>query len=72
MSKSKKDSGVTPSIPGAKFLREVQTEFSKITWPTRQQIIRLSTMVIVVSAITSTYLGFLDYLFTEFVAILIR
>lgn len=45
------------------FLREVQAEIFKVNWPTRQDILRLSGIVIAVSAAVAGILGTLDSFF---------
>lgn len=43
-------------------------ELKKVTWPTRQETIRLSAMVLIVCVIVGLILGGLDYGFTQLVA----
>ncbi len=45
---------------GLQFLREVNVELKKVTWPTRQQTIGLSMVVIVLVFIISLFLGVID------------
>lgn len=47
------------------FIREVQDELKKVVWPTRQETIRLTLVVIAVSLIVGLFLGGLDFLFTK-------
>lgn len=54
------------------FLQEVKAEMSKVIWPTRQQAIQLTVVVIVVSILVGAYVGGLDYLFTNIVNTLIK
>jgi preprotein translocase subunit SecE len=46
------------------FLKEVRLELKKVTWPTRQETIRFTLLVIGVSAGVAAFLGGLDYLFS--------
>ncbi len=46
----------------SQFLKEVRQEVKKVTWPTRQETMRYSLMVIVASLIVAIYLGGVDYL----------
>ncbi|MBI2010190.1 MAG: preprotein translocase subunit SecE [Candidatus Chisholmbacteria bacterium] len=55
----------------ATFLTEVRQELAKVVWPTRQQTIRLTLIVVGVSVGTAAYIGILDVAFTELVNILI-
>ena len=45
------------------FVKEARVELSKVTWLTRQQAIRYSILVIVVSIVVAAFLGTLDYFF---------
>jgi len=46
------------------FLTEVKAELDKVVWPTREQALNLTALVLVISAIVGAYTGSLDYLFT--------
>ncbi len=46
------------------FLREVQVELSKVVWPTREQTIKLTTIVVIVTLVVGFFLGGIDYLLT--------
>ncbi|TET40500.1 MAG: preprotein translocase subunit SecE [Dehalococcoidia bacterium] len=50
------------------FVPDVIGELKKVTWPTRQETIRLSAMVLVVCVILGLILGGVDYVFTQLVA----
>lgn len=45
------------------FLKETQLELKKVTWPTREETIRYTVMVIVISVVVAIFLGVLDYIF---------
>ncbi len=47
------------------FLQEVRSELKRVVWPTRQEAIRLTSVVIIVSALVGVYIGALDYLFAK-------
>ena len=49
----------------AEFLQQVKGELQKVTWPTRQESLRLSGIVIAVTIVSSIALGLLDYLYGE-------
>jgi preprotein translocase subunit SecE len=55
-----------------RYLTEVRDELKKVTWPTRQQTIEKTILVIIVSVIVGIYIGALDYLFTQLTALLIK
>jgi len=47
------------------FLRQTKVELGLVKWPSRQETIRLTSLVVVITLITSFYLGLLDALFTN-------
>lgn len=53
------------------FFSEVRQELTKVTWPKRDEVIRLTAIVLAVSAIIGAYVGGLDYLFTKALGLLI-
>jgi preprotein translocase subunit SecE len=54
---------LTNSAAG-KFVRETQSELRKVTWPTREEAIRLTVVVLVLSAAASVVLFAADALFS--------
>jgi len=54
------------------FLKEVQEEMGKVTWPTRNQTIKMSLLVVAVSIIFGVFLGALDFLLTKALTIIIE
>lgn len=58
-----------PNIFG--FLQEVREELIKVTWPTREQTIRYTVLVIAVAVGVGIFLGGLDYLLTSLTAFLL-
>jgi len=71
---AKKATGIK-SAPAKKprfsFLREVVAELRKAHWPTRQEALRLSLLVLIVCAVVGGILGALDYGFYRLFADLI-
>lgn len=55
-----------------KFLKEVRAELEKIVWPSREQTIRYSILVIVIAIGTGLLLGSFDFLLTLLSNFLIR
>jgi preprotein translocase subunit SecE len=43
-----------------KFITDVRAEFRKVTWPTRDQTIKQTGVVLVLVALTSVFLGVVD------------
>lgn len=50
------------------FIGDIISELRKVTWPTRQEAIRLTIMVLIVCAVMGLLLGAIDYGFAELVA----
>jgi preprotein translocase subunit SecE len=46
------------------FLKEVRIELTKVTWPTRKQLIKYTLIVIALSLVLAAFLGALDSLFS--------
>lgn len=53
------------------FLKEVKEELDKVVWPTRDQTIRYTILVITVAVGTGLFLGGLDYVLTYLTNLLI-
>ena len=49
---------------GIDFLKEVRVELKRVTWPTRQQTIKYTLIVIGLSLAVAAFLGGLDFLFS--------
>ncbi|OGG43584.1 preprotein translocase subunit SecE [Candidatus Kaiserbacteria bacterium RIFCSPHIGHO2_01_FULL_48_10] len=47
------------------YLKSSREEIKKVTWPTRQQLIRDTLIVIGISIFLAVFLGGLDYLLSE-------
>jgi len=47
------------------FLKEVQEELKKVVWPTRDEVIRLTFVVIAVSLVVGLFLGGIDFILTK-------
>jgi len=50
------------------FLKEVKGELVKVAWPSREQTIRYTILVIIVAATVGLFLGGLDYILTAITA----
>lgn len=59
-----------PNIFG--FLIEVKKELEKVAWPSREQTIRYTVLVIIVAAVVGLFLGGLDYILTAMTAFLLN
>lgn len=54
------------------FLKEVREELNKVAWPTREQTIRYTVLVIVIAVVTGLFLGGLDYILTVLTAFILE
>jgi preprotein translocase subunit SecE len=53
------------------FFSEVKSELSKVTWPKRHEVVRLTLIVFLVSGIVGLYVGGLDFLFTKVLTVIL-
>ncbi len=49
------------------FLKEVKIEAKKVNWPTKQQTLRYTLLVVAVSIVAAIFLGGIDFLFNELI-----
>lgn len=54
-----------------KYLREVKLELGRVVWPKREEVVKLTTVVFVISAVVGAYLGGLDLMFTKLLTYII-
>ena len=52
-------------VSPAAFFQEVIGELKKVTWPTRDETIKLTVVVIAISIIVGAFIGGLDSLFLK-------
>lgn len=53
-----------PNIPG-NFAADIAEELKKVSWPSRKETIRLTTVVIAISLIIGLYVGIIDVLLAK-------
>lgn len=46
------------------FLREVKVEMKRVNWPSKEETIKYTLMVILITLIVAVFLGTLDFFFT--------
>ncbi|KKS93517.1 MAG: Preprotein translocase, SecE subunit [Candidatus Collierbacteria bacterium GW2011_GWC2_43_12] len=46
------------------FLRSVKLELAQVKWPSHQEALKMTILVIITTAIVAAYSGGLDYIFT--------
>ena len=54
-----------------RYYRETVGELKKVVWPTREEAIRLTSVVLLVIVVMAAVLGSFDYLFSQLVRFLI-
>lgn len=53
------------------YFKEVRVELSKVVWPKREEVVKLTATVIILSGILGLYLAGLDLGFAKLLSILI-
>jgi preprotein translocase subunit SecE len=59
------------TLPVVQYLTEVRQELLRVSWPTRQQTLQKTGIVIGVSIAVGLYIGVLDFVFTRLMTVLI-
>jgi preprotein translocase subunit SecE len=54
-----------------RYFRETVGELKKVNWPTRKEATNLTIVVLIITVAMSAFLGFLDFLFTQFFAVIL-
>jgi preprotein translocase subunit SecE len=54
------------------FVQEVLAEFRKVTWPSRQELINSTTIVVVVTVVLAFFLGGVDIALSKVVERILR
>lgn len=54
----------------ATYIKETQAEMKHVNWPSREQTIRFTVMVIGVSLLTAAILGISDFVFSKLLTLL--
>jgi len=47
------------------YIQEVRSELKKVIWPKKDEVVKLTAVVFIISATVGIYLGGLDLLFTK-------
>jgi len=55
-----------------RFFNEVVAELKKVTWPTRDETVKLTVVVIAISVIVGAFIGGLDSLFLKLTTLLFK
>lgn len=54
------------------FVKQAVDELKKVTWPTRSEIIRLTTSVIIISVVVGVFLGGIDFILTKVMEVVLK
>ncbi len=54
------------------FVQEVLAEFRKVSWPTRQELVNSTTVVVVVTLVLAFFLGGVDIVLARLVEAVLR
>lgn len=54
------------------FFKEVKEELGKVNWPSREQTIRYTILVVIVAVAVGLFLGGLDYILTAATAVILK
>ena len=54
------------------FVKEVRSELEKVTFPTRNEVIRLTGVVIFISVFVGVFIGASDLLFTKILELILK
>ena len=53
-----------------KIVGDVFSELKKVTWPSKEETVRLTAVVVIISLIISVYIGIIDFLLAKVLNIL--
>ena len=74
-SKSQKKNDNKPAVKKPnkiqKWWRETVGELRKVTWPTKEEALQMTKIVIVVVLATALFLGVVDFIFSRLVGLLL-
>ncbi|MEK7573523.1 MAG: preprotein translocase subunit SecE [Patescibacteria group bacterium] len=54
------------------FLKEVQDELKKVVWPSRDEVIRLTFVVVFISLVVGFFLGGIDIVLVKLIEIFLN
>lgn len=55
-----------------RYIKETRAELRKVAWPSREEAINLTAIVVAVTAAMAVFLGVIDYLFSKLFSLIIR
>lgn len=54
------------------YVQDVRSELSKVTWPDRRNVIRLTLVVLTISVVVGLYIGALDFIFAKLLELAVQ
>ncbi len=54
------------------YLKEVRVELTKVSWPTREEAVKLTMVILLSSLAVGLYVGGLDVLFTNLLGLFLK
>lgn len=54
------------------FLKQTQDELKQVTWPSKDEVTRLTLVVLLISVTVGIYIGGIDFLLTEITKIILN
>lgn len=54
------------------YIRETISELKQVHWPSREETVQLTILVLVISIIVAVYVGGLDFLFTNLLTFILK
>ncbi len=55
-----------------RYLKETRAEIRKVSWPTREEAINLTLIVLAVTIAMAIFLGAVDFIFQNLIRLLVR
>lgn len=55
-----------------RYLKETRAELRKVSWPSREEAVNLTIIVMAVTMSMAAFLGVVDYLFAQLFGLIIR
>lgn len=58
--------------PATRYFREAYEELKKVTWPSREDVLRYSIAVIAMGVVVGVYFGLVDWILSKGLAALVN
>lgn len=54
------------------FIKQSYQELRQVTYPSKDDVIRLTVVVLIISAVVGVYIGGIDYILTEITKVILQ